>query len=220
MEELNYEKSKNYWSNVSPSVDSMLGGYSCLTSMDIRDSNIFLKHLFRMKNGPSNVRVLDCGAGIGRITENLLCKHFKYADLLEQDEKFLKTAKQKLQGTNVDNFYCCGLQEFMPINYQQYDVIWIQWVLGYITDDDLVKFLKRCCKLLSKNGVIVVKENISQLEEGDLDSQDSSITRSFLKFCQIFEQANLICTAKKTQQNFPSELYQVEMFALKPANSE
>lgn len=109
MDELNYEKSKNYWSNVPASVNGMLGGFSFLTTMDIRDSNVFLRKLFQMKNGPSNGKVLDCGAGIGRITENLLCKHFEQVDLLEQDEKFLEKAKLKFQGTNVQNFYCSGI---------------------------------------------------------------------------------------------------------------
>ena len=36
-----------------------------------------------------------------------------------------------------------GLQNFTP-SQEAYDVIWIQWVLGHLTDDDLVAFLKRC----------------------------------------------------------------------------
>lgn len=109
MSELSYEKSKDYWSNVSASMNGMLGGFSCLTIMDIRDSQVFLNKLFQMKNGPSKGRALDCGAGIGRITENLLCKHFQFVDMLEREEKFLKEAKLKFKGTNVDNFYCSGM---------------------------------------------------------------------------------------------------------------
>lgn len=108
MDELNYEKSKMYWSQVPASLNGMLGGFSNVTTLDIRDSNIFLKKLFKMENSPSKGRVLDCGAGIGRITENLLCKHFKFVDLLERDEKFLEEAKLKFLGTNVENFYCSG----------------------------------------------------------------------------------------------------------------
>lgn len=74
--------------------------------------------------------------------------------------------------------------------------------------------------MLNPNGIIIVKENISQVEEGEIDSEDSSITRSFVNFCTIFQQANLKCIAKKTQKNFPSGLYKVEMFALKPVGSE
>lgn len=117
MDKLNYEKSKNYWSNVPASVNGMLGGFSCLTTMDIRDSNIFLKKLFQMKNGPLKRRVLDCGAGIGRITENLLCKHFEYVDLLEQNEKFLEKAKLKFKGSNVQNFYCSGMPVLLLFNF-------------------------------------------------------------------------------------------------------
>ena len=36
-----------------------------------------------------------------------------------------------------------GLQNFTA-SQEAYDVIWIQWVLGHLTDDDLVSFLKRC----------------------------------------------------------------------------
>jgi len=72
--------------------------------------------------------------------------------------------------------------------------------------------------LLNPNGIIVVKENISQEEEGEIDSEDSSITRSILQFCIIFQKANLVCKASRTQKNFPSELYKVEMFALQPAD--
>lgn len=108
MDELDYEKSKNYWSNVPASVNGMLGGFSILTIADIKDSDVFLKKLFRMMNGLSKGRALDCGAGIGRITENLLRKHFEHVDLLEQDDKFLEEAKLKFRGTNVEHFYCCG----------------------------------------------------------------------------------------------------------------
>jgi len=75
-------------------------------------------------------------------------------------------------------------------------------------------------KLLNTNGVIVVKENISRDDDGEIDSVDSSITRSFIQHCIIFQQANLICKASRTQKNFPSELYKVKMFALQPANDK
>ncbi|XP_050421200.1 N-terminal Xaa-Pro-Lys N-methyltransferase 1 [Adelges cooleyi] len=217
--EINYVKSKDYWSNIPASLNGMLGGFSSLTTLDVNDSNVFLKKLFKIENGPSKNRALDCGAGIGRITEQLLSKHFECIDLLEQDEKFLNEAKLKLDGTNAKNFYCVSLQDFSPDNDIKYDVIWIQWVLGYVTDNDLVEFLKKCCKSLNKNGLIVVKENISSNEEGEIDTEDSSVTRSFGCFCYIFQKANLMCVARRTQRNFPTGLYKVEMLALRPVDN-
>lgn len=58
------------------------------------------------------------------------------------------------------------------------------------------------------------------MDDGEIDLEDSSITRSYINFCEIFQQANLICKAKRTQKNFPIGLYKVEMFALRPAKSE
>jgi protein N-terminal methyltransferase len=41
----------------------------------------------------------------------------------------------------------------------RYDVIWVQWVLGHLPDDDFVAFFKRCKLGLAPNGFICVKEN-------------------------------------------------------------
>ena len=97
-----------------------------------------------MDNGPSNQRAIDCGAGIGRITRNLLSRHFTTIDLVEQDQHFLEKAKEYLKGCKaVGKLYCCGLQNFTP-EPGAYDVIWCQWVLGHLTDDHFVSFFKRC----------------------------------------------------------------------------
>ena len=97
-----------------------------------------------MDGGPSNLRALDCGAGIGRITKHLLTKHFNHVDLVEQNKLFLEKAKNYLKSSNkVENLYCCGLQNFLP-EAGKYDVIWCQWVLGHLTDDHLTDFFKRC----------------------------------------------------------------------------
>ena len=50
------------------------------------------------------------------------------------------------------------LQKWTP-EAGHYDVIWCQWVLGHLTDDDLVAFFKRCAKGLAPGGLIFVKEN-------------------------------------------------------------
>lgn len=70
--------------------------------------------------------------------------------------------------------------------------------------------------LLNENGVIVIKENISSSEEGDIDTVDSSVTRSIECFFNIYQKANLKCIARKTQTNFPKGMYKVEIFALQP----
>ena len=60
------------------SYDGVLGGYGNLSQIDIDFSAKFLSEV--TKSLPKLVlgTVLDCGAGIGRITKELLSAHFKH----------------------------------------------------------------------------------------------------------------------------------------------
>uniref|UniRef100_M1B7Q6 Alpha N-terminal protein methyltransferase 1 n=1 Tax=Solanum tuberosum TaxID=4113 RepID=M1B7Q6_SOLTU len=49
----------------------------------------------------------------------------------------------------VANFYCVPLQEFTP-DAERYDVIWVQWCIGHLADDDFIAFFKRA-KVNNKN---------------------------------------------------------------------
>jgi protein N-terminal methyltransferase len=113
---------------------------------DIDGSSKFLKGLFRLDDGPGTGTCLDCGAGIGRISKRLLQRYFSKIDLVEQDPKFLEQAKayfgEDETNKNAGDYICSGLQDFTP-REAAYDVIWCQWVLGHLTDDDLVEFFKR-----------------------------------------------------------------------------
>eukprot|EP01117_Protostelium_nocturnum_P014995 TRINITY_DN5770_c0_g1_i1.p1 TRINITY_DN5770_c0_g1~~TRINITY_DN5770_c0_g1_i1.p1 ORF type:complete len:154 (+),score=45.23 TRINITY_DN5770_c0_g1_i1:41-502(+) len=105
-----YKKADQYWSSVDATVDGMLGGFSHISGEDIRGSNELLKELFT-GHKMGKTRALDCGAGIGRITKDLLLPVFESVDLLEQNVGFVEKAKEEL-GDKVKNFYAQGLQDF------------------------------------------------------------------------------------------------------------
>jgi protein N-terminal methyltransferase len=82
-----------------------------------------------------------------------------------------------------------GYQPVRPVDEigMGFDVIWCQWCLGHLSDDDLVAFFRRshaALKVKEKGkSLIVVKENLcSDLDDGTprtvFDEQDSSLTRS------------------------------------------
>lgn len=141
---INYEKSLQYWADIPPTVDGVLGGFGFISSIDIEGSELFLKSLFSLDNPPLTNTALDCGAGIGRITKLLLIPHFKSVDVVEPNETFINSIKEFVgeHRSKLGTLYKVGLQEFKPI--RKYDVIWIQWVLGYLTDKDLTAYLIRC----------------------------------------------------------------------------
>ena len=59
---------------------------------------------------PRQVRALDCGAGVGRVTQEILIKFFDFIDLIEPAKNFIEEAKVrcknlKHKGNRVDKFY-------------------------------------------------------------------------------------------------------------------
>ncbi|XP_018331576.1 N-terminal Xaa-Pro-Lys N-methyltransferase 1 isoform X2 [Agrilus planipennis] len=141
-----YLKAEKYWSEIPATVDGVLGGFGFISQIDIHESKKFLQQILKMKNAPKTEHALDCGAGIGRITKCLLSHVFEKVDLVEQNPQFLEAFKNNIEpeiSLKIENIFCCGLQNFTP-KEEFYDVIWIQWVLGHLTDTHFVKFLTDC----------------------------------------------------------------------------
>ncbi|NWT17186.1 NTM1A methyltransferase, partial [Erpornis zantholeuca] len=211
-----YSKAEKYWKDVPATVDGMLGGYGHISSIDINSSKKFLQRFLR--DGPNRTgttRALDCGAGIGRITKRLLLPLFKTVDMVDVTEDFLTKAKSYLgeEGRRVRNYFCCGLQDFSP-EPNSYDVIWIQWVIGHLTDNHLSDFLKRCRAGLRPNGIVVIKDNMAQ-EGVIMDDVDSSVCRDLDVVRKIIRRAGLHLLAEERQENFPDEIYHVYTFAMR-----
>lgn len=88
------------------------------------------------------------------------------------------------------NFYLKGLQEFQYEH--KYDAIWIQWVLCYLTDNDIAEFLQKTKEegLSSsedgKTGLIFIKENVHVGNTFLLDKSDNSVMRSNDLFVALF----------------------------------
>ncbi|KAK0090110.1 hypothetical protein PV325_002942 [Microctonus aethiopoides] len=213
-----YTRAVKYWDNIPATVDGMLGGFGFISHIDINGSEYFLESLYKLKDPPGDEYALDCGSGIGRITKNLLAKHFKCVDLVEQNSKFLDAAKVFLEdcSSHIGEFYSSGLQDFRP-DAKKYDVIWSQWVLGHLENDDLINFFKNCTNALKDNGILIVKENVTSSNIVEKDTQDSSVTRPYDDLKAAFKSANLICIKERKQAHLPRGLYPVYMFALKPS---
>ncbi|KAJ0012767.1 hypothetical protein NQD34_017101 [Periophthalmus magnuspinnatus] len=211
-----YSNAEGYWKDVPPTVDGMLGGYGSISSIDINGSKAFLqKYLGEGEGKTSAGCALDCGAGIGRITKRVLLPLFKTVDLVDVTQEFLDKAKTYLgeDCKRVGNYFCCGLQDFVPES-GRYDVIWIQWVIGHLTDNHLVEFLQRCKKALRPNGLIVIKDNVSY--EGVVpDEVDSSVCRDLDIVRSLVRRAGLQIIHEEQQMNLPKEIYQVHTLALR-----
>lgn len=221
-----YGKANDYWAATPPTIDGMLGGLSVVDEADVKESLEVIDVVQGKAFKVGNSRALDCGAGIGRVTKNVLSRKFATVDLVDQCKALLEKGKEDLSkdvsvASRLGCFHVSGLQElnFQELPKPQYDVIWIQWVIIYLCDNDFIQFLKRCKEALLQNGVIIVKDNVTKDSSSDgtfwVDKQDNSIIRSEFLMKQLFEAAGLKVVLRRLQPNFPEELFPVISWVLK-----
>jgi protein N-terminal methyltransferase len=174
---------------------------------------------------------LDCGAGVGRVSKEFLLHHFHEVDLVEPSAHLLEAARKDLCGGGSSSktttkpafppshkavgFFQQGLESFDPAP-GRYDVIWVQWAMLYLTDEDAISFLNRCAAALKPGGVIFIKENVCA-QGFIVDSEDASVTRSHAYNVELFtKRAGLKLAHTALQKDFPKQLFKVRMYALKP----
>lgn len=210
-----YEKTKEYWENCQNTIEDMLGGNPQVNEIDIKTSSELLEGL--IKSGKINPgRVLDCGAGIGRITNSVLQNYFLEVDLVEMNKNFVEYGKLFFkENQKIKEFYCAALQEFKF--EKKYDCIWIQWCVENLEDDDLDIFLQNCNKNIEDDGLIIVKENITQ-QGNYFSSEDFSKVRSDKSFKEIFIKNGFNIVKHFHHPNWPKDLMKVSVFVLKKIN--
>lgn len=228
-----YNKAEDWWSdpNKAPAtVDGVLGGFGELDPIDVEESKQFLNDVNTLMGRDTttmiNTRALDGGAGIGRVAKHLLSKFYSKVDLVEGNQRLIDAAPEYMKNgddgdlsMHLGELYCDTLQDFIP-ERNGYDCIWVQWVIIYLTDIDLVRFLKRCVVGLKKGGIIVIKENVLSAKNNSVefvvDEDDSSLTRSKPYMKWIFEQAGLEIFIESKQNNWHRSMLPVMMYSLIP----
>jgi len=214
--QINHKDARDYWQSIDADVNGMLGGFPYISKVDLQGSKNFLAKLSIGGKGKKKVqRAVDCGAGIGRITEGLLLSISETVDIVEPIAKFSDNLNGK---AGVGKIFNIGLEDWSPSESEEsrYDLIWNQWCLGHLTDAQLLVYLEKCLKVLKEGGWIVVKENMSTSGEDIFDEVDSSVMRVDEKFRDIFEKSSLKLKKTELQKGLPHELYPVRIYALQP----
>ncbi|CCX33158.1 alpha-N-methyltransferase NTM1 [Pyronema domesticum] len=219
--DIDTKKQLDYWNSVDATPNGMLGGFESISRVDIQGSKNFFAKLKLDRTEP--LRVADCGAGIGRITKNFLTKINKavVVDIVEPVKKFTdeisnpENFKEEKETGQIGQIINMGLEQWTP-EQGVYWMIWNQWCVGHLTDTQLIDYLKRCATGIREDGVVVVKENISNCPDDIYDEIDSSVTRTDNKFRLLFREAGLKVIKTEVQRGLPSSLFQVRAYALRP----
>ena len=208
---IRYEKAKEYWENCEPTIHDMLGGNPEVNEIDLKVSRKLIENLIESKK-LNLTNVIDCGAGIGRVTDLVLKDYFSEIDLVEMNPEFVKYAKDFFKNNlKIKNIFCSPLQKF--IFTKKYNCIWIQWCLENLEDNDLNIFLKNCYNYLEKDGLVIIKENI--VDKGYyLCDQDYSKIRSDKIFKNLFESNKFLIFKHIHHPYWPLDLMKVSIFVL------
>ncbi|KAI9807940.1 MAG: hypothetical protein M1825_005246 [Sarcosagium campestre] len=231
--QINQTDALKYWASISPTVSGLMGGYPQISRIDLQGSANFLAKLRKQATGSPANNIprgplglgVDCGAGIGRVTHGFLARVCRQVDIVEPVDKFVdeiekgESMRELRENGRIGQFFRCGLEGWEPTP-AGYDLIWNQWCLGHLTDEQLTMYLTRCRSALTADGWVVVKENMSTDEENQdvFDDIDSSVTRTDHSFRRLFKQAGFNIIRTELQTGFPKGLglYPVRMYALRP----
>ena len=212
-----YEKSEKYWAKQEKNSSGMLGGYPQVSEKDISQSCGLIEK-YQKKRKLGNERAADCGCGIGRVSEGCLAKYFKHIDLIDPVAEFVDEAAKKLEGKATTAKIKIGIQDWQPD--AKYDIIWCQWSVMYLKDDDAVKFLRRCKRSLNEKGIIVIKDNIATSDkrakknEAQFFKEDNGICRTYAHFMELFALAELDMIECTKQKDYPEDLLPLYFFVL------
>jgi protein N-terminal methyltransferase len=225
-----YRRGATYYNErCPPTIDGVLGGFASISDVDLEGSWEFIRQLVQVRPEARTwlvaleesrcCRACECGAGLGRVVKGLLLSSWlpgiTHCDLVEPAESLLLAAPEYLTDPIASKcrFFKSALQDWEPIP-NTYSLIWVQWVLMYLTDRDVIAFLQRCGKALIPGGFIVVKENICDTCDIELDPEDASVNRSPRYWQHLIQSAGLSIVYEYRQPGLPAELHPVVMLAL------
>ncbi|EDN10403.1 predicted protein [Histoplasma mississippiense (nom. inval.)] len=206
-----------------PPLMACLAATPQISSIDLRGSSAFLAKVRRLIPSSGSGKVVlgvDCGAGIGRVTEGFLSRICETVDIVEPVEKFVDVLKRgkSYQDGKIGDIYITGIQSWTPT--KRYDLIWTQWCTNHLTDVQLVEYLVRCKGALSERGLLILKENTNSDTANDYyDAVDSTVTRTENKFLKLISEAGLKVLRSEEQSGMPQRLHllPIRLWALRPA---
>jgi len=227
-----YAQTLAHWTStaiVDDDNEGVLGGWGEVDVEDAKGSLAFILQRLEIQIDAAPIagyRALDCGAGVGRVTENVLLHVAETVHLVEVSDRLLVKAKAKLS-TNAARVELtqASLREFAPPP-DSYNLVWAQWVLGHLTDTDVVGLLSRCRASLRPGGAVGVKDNTASPGECDqcgkrylLDTENAAVIRTHNHMRHLFKLAGLKLVRSDVQTGFPEDLHPVRMYWLVPVGA-
>lgn len=210
-----YLQGTDFWKKQDKTITRMLNGFTYIHEKDINFSRTILERQINVYHLGKN-RCAEFGAGIGRVTKNLLANYFDEIDLIDPVKEFLDYADNDFGDRVKLHLHPIGAQNWKAD--EDYDCFWFQWTLMYLTNNDCVSLLKDCKFNLKLNGKIFVKENGypngANKSLAYWNPQDHSFIRSHESYLEIFNKAGLMIIEDLIEPDWYDDLPPLYTFVL------
>ncbi len=147
----------------------------------------------RRAEASSNVRCLSVCSGIGReAVGGLIPGGCTTIDLLEAQPHMIEVAKKSISAQFLGEAYNENAEDhdFNQGLGSKYDVVFIGWCVQHIPDKSLITFLSRASAAVNHNGVVIVKDNVSDFADAVYNDDHHFVIRSAAYINALFHQAN------------------------------
>mmetsp|Transcript_23081 Transcript_23081/g.72557 ORF Transcript_23081/g.72557 Transcript_23081/m.72557 type:complete len:284 (+) Transcript_23081:47-898(+) len=226
-----HTRNLRFWRSQAADVRGATGGG--VSRGDLAFTRGVLEELVRERGGKRFSSALDCGAGIGRVTDAVLRRCCCHVDLMEFVRKHLAIARARLPAAGKSGctfgFHCSSAQNF-DIAPGKYDLIWCQWLLMYLTDEDALDLLRRARKGLAPGGLLLLKENVSTADkatyfddadgelwlEGISPGAPVSCVRTPMHYEDLLERAGLRAQRERRQTDETGRIMDMVLYELVP----
>ena len=168
-------------------------------------------------------RALDVAAGDGRLSSRFLMKYYMKVDLFDQCPEGVVRAKRAMKGNKRLGYISQARMQDFKWSFQ-YDAIYMVWCAGYLSRQELVKFLRNAKNHLDQTWVrmsrrtdpdahIILLDNILQPGE-EMYLAKGQLVRAERELEDIFQEAGLIVHARSGRQTMLDGFKDVAVWAL------
>jgi len=146
------EEIYRFWTQAPPTIEGMTQTNHISTFDEVEREEI-LGHL----PDYSGKKVLELASGIGRFTGRLAEKA-SHVDTIDFAPQFIEKNQETHQYLTNITYRIDNVMD-LDCNKETYDLIFINWLFMYLSDEDTSLLIERLAKWLSKSGILFLRES-------------------------------------------------------------
>ena len=142
----------DYWQKQSADI------YGMMLNPDAQElHNCERRQIIDLLPNLSGKKVLELGAGVGRFTGHF-ASQASWVTAVDFNEAFIQKNKEKNSIFSNISYQC---NDALGLSFPQdsFDFIFINWLLMYLKDDDVVRILSSLIEWLSPKGIFFLRES-------------------------------------------------------------